>query len=147
MNIVEKALAWVNALGLSKSDLQLLEELGSSSSNEIPLDLARATLLVDLALIDSSFDAREYEFVVNILKGDLGVSDDEAIQLIKTASSMVQFRGSHSFAVELQRRLPLDQRRRVAYELTGLIRADKKLDGFETYLVKKLRDILGVDDQ
>ncbi|MEY4701310.1 MAG: hypothetical protein RL326_1497, partial [Pseudomonadota bacterium] len=68
-----------------------------------------------------------------------------AIELIKTASSLIQFRGSHSFAVELQKRLPLEQRKKIASELKRLISADEQQDGFELYLDKKLRDLLGVD--
>lgn len=143
MSIKDRILGWVKALGHSKRDDALFEEL--SATDEIPLDIARATLLVDLALIDSKFDAREYEFVMNTLKSDLGISDDEAVQLIKAASSMIQFRGSHSFAVELQKRLPLDQRKRIASELKQLIASDAQEDGFETYLNKKLIDLLGVD--
>lgn len=143
MNIVDRVLGWVEALGHSKSDDDLIE--GLLSSNEIPLDLARATLLVDLALIDSKFDGREHQFVMNTLKSDLAISDDKAIELIKTASSLIQFRGSHSFAVELQKRLPLEQRKKIASELKRLISADEQQDGFELYLDKKLRDLLGVD--
>ena len=145
MNIGDKILGWVKALGHSKSDDALLETL--SATDEVPLTVARATLLVDLALIDSNFDAREYDFVMNALKSDLGLSSDEAEQLIKSAAAMVQFRGSHSFAVELQKRLPLEQRKKIALELKQLIAADNQEDGFEKYLDKKLRDLLGVDDQ
>lgn len=142
MNISDKILGWVKALGNSKSDDALLEEL--LSSDEVPLTLARATLLVDVALIDSQFDTREREFVINTLKTNLVISETEAVQLIASASSMIQFRGSHSFAVELQKRLPLEQRIKIATELKKLIAADDRQDGFEIYLEKKLRDLLGV---
>ena len=143
MGIGDTIIAWVRSFGSSPEDAELLE--GLSISDEIPLDLARAALLIDLALIDARFDAREYEFVMNTLKADLGISEEEVQTLVKSASSFIQFRGSHSFAVEIQKRLPLQQREKIAKELKQLIAADEKEDGFELYLDKKLRDLLGVD--
>ena len=143
MNIANKVLAWVKAFGPSNKDDLTLE--GLTSGDETPLALARAVLLVDVALIDSRFDAREYEFVINTIKADLKLSDDEAVQLVKSASSVLQYRGSHSFAVELQKRLPVEERRKIAAQLKQLIAADSVEDGFEVYLNKKLQDLLGVD--
>ena len=148
MAITDTVLRLVKALGqlFSEdrfgSDEALLEEL--CSTDEVPLDLARAVLLVDLAMIDARFDAREYEFIVNVLCSNMGISEDEAVSLIKTASSMIQFRGSHSFAVELQKRLSLEQRQHLADEISRIISADGQQDGFEIYLSSKLRDMLGV---
>lgn len=147
MDIKDRILGWVKALAGTESDNDgaLLEEL--SITDEIPLNLARAIILVDLALIDSKFDTKEREFIINTLKSDLKISDNEATQLIDSASSMIQFRSSRSFALEIQKRLPLEQREKIASELKQLIAADSQEDGFELYLDKKLRDLLGVDNK
>lgn len=144
----ESILALVRSLGAGQSDAvdsedqQLIDNLGAS--DERPLDAARAILLVDLALIDGHFDARERQVIMGALKKDLGISDEEADTLVQGASGMVQFRGSHAWATEIRRRIDLESRKKIMETVRKLIMADAQEDGFETYLEKKFRDILGV---
>ena len=126
----------------ANADSDLLD--GLLVSNDVSLDLARAILFVDLALIDGNFEAREYEFIMNSLQQDLGISHQDAINLVKTASSQIQYRGSHSFAVELQRRLDVSARQQIMNQVRHLIMVDNQSDGFEKYLEKKFSDLLGV---
>lgn len=114
------------------------------TSEEFSGVLARAVLLMDVALIDRDFDAREYEFILHLLEKDMGISRREAIDMAQTAAERVQLRGSCSFSIELHRRLSLPDRQRVMDQIRHLILADGTVDGFERYLEKKLSDMLGV---
>ena len=64
--------------------------------------------------------------------------------LFKTIPPMLQFRGSHSMALELQKRLSLSEREKIAVQLEQLIDAASVKDGYEVYLIKKIKDSLGV---
>lgn len=148
MSLTDKTLKWVSILGkpqentITTEDADFVDSL--STNDEVPLEIARATLLLDLALIDTKFDAREREFIINTLMYEQGMNEGEVENLIKTISPMIQFRGSHSMAVELQKRLGKSEREQIGLRLEQLIVADLHKDGFEIYLINKLKDLLGI---
>lgn len=130
------------SLEISSEDLELVENL--SQDDQPSSELAICVLLVDLALIDGNFEARESEFLYNALIR-LGLSEQEISNLIQQSKNLItSFRGPHSFANFLKSEYPLEKRKEIADLLNKMIIADEKKDGFEVYLLNKLTDILEV---
>ena len=99
---------------------ELLQEL--TSEDEIPIELAFTVLLVDLAMIDQNFEAREYGYIFSTLGTAFNLSDAEIKNLIKNAkNSLGSFRGPRSFATRLAKTLSEDQRQDLGRALEVIV--------------------------
>lgn len=125
-------------------DVQLLTNL--TDQDEIKLPLAIALLLTDIALIDGHFDQSEYSFIFDRLENKLGLSHNEAKEIVDQARlTLSSGRGASNMAEYVKTNFTLDQRKQIYEFIKGMVRADGMVDGYEEYLSKRFAGFLGVN--
>jgi len=126
--------------------------IGRISAEDIAADrrdaairLATAVLMVDVAVIDATFDETEFDRMVNLIRDHFGLSTEDAAELINLANEksedLVSVRQLTAF---LHERLSDDEKARVVELLWSIAYADGQLDRYENSLVLKISDLLHV---
>ena len=124
-------------------DAQFLQSL--AEDDKVPLPVACAFLLADMALIDGRFDRSEYEFIFNRLEGPLGLSKEDAARIVHQAKATLSTgRGAGTYAEYLAKNYTPEQRQQAFEMLKGMVLADGRQDDFELYLQNRLAQVLGV---
>lgn len=124
-------------------DTQFAQSL--ADSDEIPLPVACAFLLTDMAMIDGHFDKTEYDFIFNRLEGPLGLKPDEAASLVLQAKTTIAAgRGSSSYADYVKQHFSVEQRQQAYEMLKTMVLADGKQDDYEVFLQNRLAVSLGL---
>ena len=114
-------------------------------AREHALQLATATLLVEVVRADYQEDLTENEAVFEQLSRYFDLSEDEALLLVKEAESEANDAVElQSFTRLLHERLSLSEKHTVVEMLWRVALADEHLDKHEDYLVRKLADLLYV---
>ncbi len=112
---------------------------------EHTLRLATATLLVEIVRADYEENLTENEMVFAELMRRFGLTEDEALLLVKKAEQEAdQSVTLQSFTRLLHEHLSLGEKHAVIEMLWRVALADDHLDKHEDYLVRKLADLLYV---
>jgi uncharacterized tellurite resistance protein B-like protein len=112
-------------------------------SREEDLRIATCALFLEIANIDEQFSDAERESILSILKSEYKLSDDDALELARTAMSELQ--GSidmWQFTNLINDNYTEDEKVRVVELLWRVVYADGKLDKHEDFLVHKLATLL-----
>ena len=134
-----KSLRDMLSRSLSATDAEHPEE------REHTLRLATATLLVEIVRADYQENLTENEMVFAELKRRFGLTEDEALLLVKEAEQEADHSVTlQSFTRLLHERLSLGEKHAVIEMLWRVAMADDHLDKHEDYLVRKLADLLYV---
>ena len=107
--------------------------------------MSTAVLMVDVALVDSSFDETEFDRMLGLIKRQFGLGTQEAADLINAANAKADEQVSTQELTELlNEHLDQDEKTRVVKLLWSVAFSDGRLDKYEDSLVLKVSDLLGV---
>ena len=111
-----------------------------------PLRLATAAVLLEVAHADGSFHPAEDGNMGEFLTRAFSLSDDETRELVEEAEEIRSNAIDH-FAVTnyIRQNLSLDERIDIVRTMWRIVYADGHLTGYETYLVRKIADLLGIE--
>ena len=117
-------------------------------ADEHSIDLAYTVLLVDVACIDNDFSPRESYFIKQALKEHLGVSYDQAVDLVEEATKLVESdEDVESFGAYLRDHLSLARRKELSKVLDVLIDEDRVDHPFEEHLRGRYLSLLGFHEE
>ena len=107
--------------------------------------LATCALLIEMAAADGDFSALERETILKILRNDHELGEAAAAELLELAEAERQRSVDlWSFTNRLNRALDRDAKLAVIRNVWEVVYADKRLDGYEDYLVHKLAELLNL---
>ncbi|MGZ4809751.1 MAG: tellurite resistance TerB family protein [Thermoanaerobaculia bacterium] len=111
-----------------------------------PLGLATAAVLLETAYADGTFTPAEDGDVVGYLQRAFGLSAEEARELVEAANE-VRNRTIDHFALThyIRKNSTLADRIEIVKTMWRMVYSDGKLTDYESYLVRKLADLLGLE--
>ena len=111
-----------------------------------PLRLATAAILLDIAYADGTFSPAEDGNMTGFLSQRFGLSEDDTKELVEAADEIRKKTVDH-FALThyIRKNAPLNDRIDIVKTMWRLAYSDGKLHEYETYLVRKLADLLGLE--
>ncbi|HEX6083253.1 MAG TPA: TerB family tellurite resistance protein [Thermoanaerobaculia bacterium] len=111
-----------------------------------PLRLATAAILLDIAYADGSFTPAEDGNMTGFLSQRFGLSEEDTRELVEAADEIRRKTVDH-FALThyIRKNAPLHDRIEIVKTMWRLAYSDGKLHEYETYLVRKLADLLGLE--
>lgn len=114
-------------------------------SRESALQLATATLLVEVARADHVFDETEFDQLLVLLENHFHMPAEDAAELLNLASDKAEDAVSvHGFTQLLHEHLSEDEKAEIVGLLWKIAYADGRLDKYEDSLVLKIGDLLYV---
>jgi len=120
-------------------------EQDDPKAREHGLQIATATLLIEVMRADYEENLTENEAVFAQVKRFFCLSEDEALMLVKEAESQADHSVElQSFTRLLHEQLSLDEKHAIVEMLWRVALADDHLDKHEDYLVRKLAGLLYV---
>jgi uncharacterized tellurite resistance protein B-like protein len=109
------------------------------------LQLATAVLLLEAARCDFDLRADEHGAVLGAVRRMLGLSEDEAQRVIRSAEEEVrQSKRLYEFTRLLDESYTLEQRKALVQHLWQVVFADAQIVASEEYIVRKIADLLNV---
>jgi uncharacterized tellurite resistance protein B-like protein len=121
-------------------------EDAAADDRDAAIRMATAVLMVDVALVDSSFEEVEFERMLGLVKNHFGLSTQAAAELINAANAEAdELVSVHEFTELLHQHLDDDEKARVVELLWSTAYADGELNEYENSLVLKVSDLLNVD--
>ncbi|MGZ5445483.1 MAG: tellurite resistance TerB family protein [Thermoanaerobaculia bacterium] len=111
-----------------------------------PLRLATAAILLDIAYADGTFTPAEDGNVAEFLTERFALSREDAQELLEAADEIRKKTVDH-FALThyIRKNAPLSERIEIVKTMWRLALSDGTLSNYETYLVRKLADLLGLE--
>jgi len=123
-------------------------ENNESTATATSLELAAAVLMVEISLADSSIHKDERNTIENSLESTFNLSREDARAIITLAEKEVDHIVSlHEFTSLLNKSLTPEEKIRIIELLWSVAFADKVLDKYEEYYVRKIADLLYVSHQ
>lgn len=120
-------------------------EDAAADDRDAAIRMATAVLMVDVALVDSSFEEVEFERMLGLVKNHFGLSTQAAAELINAANAEAdELVSVHEFTELLHQHLDDDEKARVVELLWSTAYADGELNEYENSLVLKVSDLLNV---
>ncbi len=124
----------------------LTDEHGAVVPDEF--QLALAALLVHVAAIDGDYDPLEHAHLTDLMKSHFSLSQQQVEALIKAARRReADAVDIYSFTRVLTRKLDRTGRREVVEMLWEVAFADARLDEYESNLIWRASELLGVSRQ
>jgi len=118
---------------------------GAANFREEELRVSAGALLVTAGGIDGRFDADERRKVKALLKKQFGLDDKETRQLLEAAEQRERDAVDlYRFTSVLCRELDQEGRKRIVEMLWEVVLADGVVDEFESNLVWRVAELLGV---
>ena len=111
-----------------------------------PLRLATAAILLDIAYADGTFTPAEDGNVTSFLVDRFALSVEDTQELLGAADELRRKMVDH-FALTnyIRKNTPLAERIEIVKTMWRLALSDGTLSDYETYLVRKLADLLGLE--
>jgi uncharacterized tellurite resistance protein B-like protein len=111
-----------------------------------PLRLATAAVLLDIAYADGEFHPAEDENLVTYLSEQFTLSPDDTTELVEAADEIRKKTVDH-FALThyIRKNAPLAERIDIVKTMWRIVYSDGRLTEYESYLVRKLADLLGLE--
>lgn len=111
-----------------------------------PLRLATAAVLLDIAYADGEFHPAEDGDIVSFLTSRFELSPEDTAELIEAADEIRKKTVDH-FALTnyIRKNEPFEARKEIVRTMWRIVYRDGKLTDYETYLVRKLADLLGLE--
>lgn len=116
--------------------------------NRDPLELATASLLIEMSRSDFSESSAERDAVRHLLQRRFGLTDQQLDQLISDASRRADTAVSlHEFTHRLNQELPEADKLAIVEMLWRVSHADGQIDKHEEYLVLRIAGLLHISDR
>jgi uncharacterized tellurite resistance protein B-like protein len=111
-----------------------------------PLRLATAAVLLDIAYADGEFTPAEGGDVVGFLVKRFELTPEDAQELIEAADEIRKKTVDH-FALThyIRKNAPISDRLEIVKTMWRIVYSDDTVTGDETYLVRKLSHLLGIE--
>ncbi|HEX6177468.1 MAG TPA: TerB family tellurite resistance protein [Thermoanaerobaculia bacterium] len=124
----------------------LTAEPAVQQSHDDRLRLATAAVLLEIAYADGSFSPAEDGNVLGFLQQQFKLSADDARELVETAAEIRGHTIDH-FAMTnfIRKNVPLSERIEIVKTMWRTAYSDGRLTDYESYLVRKLADLLGLE--
>ena len=117
----------------------------AADERDATIQMATAVLMVDVALVDTTFDEAEFDRMIQLIKDQFHLSTEAAADLINAANAEADDLISvYEFTKVLHEYLDHDDKARVVELLWAVACADGELDKYENSLVLKVSDLLHV---
>ncbi len=130
------------------SRIKALFEAGPQSSDRMDqdtLNLACAALLIEVAVIDQEFDAREFNALKSILIEQYGIAEEECDSLAQMAQQECEESTSlYQFTQRVNQQCSPEQKYDLVKGMWTIAYADGDLDKYEEYIIRKTCDLLYV---
>ena len=124
---------------------QISAEDIEADKRDAAVRLATAVLMVDVAVVDASFDETEFDRMLGLIKRQFGLGTQEAADLINAANAKAdELVSVHQLTALLNDNLDQDEKSGVVRLLWSIAYSDGQLDKYENSLVLKVSDLLGV---
>jgi uncharacterized tellurite resistance protein B-like protein len=118
---------------------------GGAESREHAVRVATALLLIEVARADYDEALKEDEAVAELLRDFFELSEEEVSVLMDEARAESDYAVSlQAFTRQLHENLTVEEKHRVVEMLWRVALADRRLDKYEDYLVRKVADLLYV---
>ena len=130
---------------------QMFEKaFASRESGEAPderkLQTATAGLLLEIALADDSISPEEESTLLTYLTRSFGIGEADARVLVSDAHEMRKSSIDHwALTRDLRQNFSLERRREIVRSMWRVVFSDGSLHHYETHLVRKLADLLGLE--
>lgn len=126
---------------LSASDIE-------ADDRDAAVRMATAVLMVDVALVDSSFGEAEFDRMLSLIKRQFGLGTQEAADLINAANAKAdELVSVHELTDFLHDHLSQDEKAKVVQLLWAVAYSDGQLHKYENSLVLKVSDLLNVSHE
>jgi uncharacterized tellurite resistance protein B-like protein len=123
-------------------------EADSNHDTGHDLNLAAAVLMVEISMADSSIGEEERRIIHNAMQESFNLSEDEAHTIISLAEKEVDHAVSlHEFTSLINQTLSAEEKSGIVGILWEVAFADKILDKYEEYFIRKIADLLYVSHQ
>ena len=124
------------------------DERDAALKTDDPLQTAIAALLIEAALFDGHFDAREQTQILKLLRSRFTLTEEEATALFERVREWAEDPNNlHRFTKTAKDALPHEERLELIEMLWEVVYADGKLDDFEASLLRRIGGLLYVSDQ
>ncbi len=124
---------------------QISAEDIEADKRDAAVRLATAVLMVDVAVVDASFDETEFDRMLGLIKRQFGLGTQEAADLINAANAKAdELVSVHQLTALLNDNLDQDEKSGVVRLLWSIAYSDGQLDKYENSLVLKVSELLGV---
>lgn len=121
------------------------DETLDSSSTEHTLELCAAVLMLEIALADSKLGDDEKQLIEEFITYHFHLDSDETTALIARAAREVDHAVSlHDFTRIINESLSQEEKATVIELLWRVANADKVIDKYEEYFIRKIADLLYV---
>jgi uncharacterized tellurite resistance protein B-like protein len=118
---------------------------GQNSGREHTLEMCAAVLMLEIALADSSVDAREQEIMLAAIRLHFHLEAGEADALLSLAREQVSDANSlHDFTRAVNEELSREEKTVLIELLWRVAAADSVVHKYEEYFIRKIADLLYV---
>ena len=125
-----------------KSKQQNAEEENNS------LQIASCALLLELANADDEFSDEEKTRVVELMKTNFNLTDEEVDKLLELSQKQIEKSVSaYEFTEIINKQLNEDEKYQIIKNLWQLAYVDGKLDKYEDYYIRKISNNLHISNQ
>lgn len=126
----------------NKSKQQNAEEENNS------LQIASCALLLELANADDEFSDEEKTRVVELMKTNFNLTDEEVNKLLELSQKQIEKSVSaYEFTEIINKQLNEDEKYQIIKNLWQLAYVDGRLDKYEDYYIRKISSNLHVSDK
>jgi len=109
------------------------------------LELATATLLAEVVRLDGSIDARERDAVLQAVRSQFKLSDEEAETLFRLAQTEArEATDYYQFTSLIRQHYSQEERQRLIELMWRAAYADEHLGAHEQHVIRKIADLLYV---
>jgi uncharacterized tellurite resistance protein B-like protein len=132
---------------------RMLKADGSGVDNASGIDdhgvrIAACALLLEMAKIDEKFSDDEREMILSILKGEYGISDQEAEELAEEAEKeQIDSLDVWRFTRSINENFSKEEKIRIVELLWRIVYVDGKLNKHEDYLMHSTANLLNLSHQ
>ena len=124
---------------------RISEEDLAADDRDTTIRMATAVLMVDVALVDRTFDEVEFDRMIDLIRQHFGLDVQQAADLINVANAEAEEMISiHEFTSLLHKQLSHEEKARIVELLWSIAYADGELDKYENSLILKVSDLLYV---
>lgn len=117
-----------------------------TAGDERTLQTATAGLLLEIALADSNISEEEEASLLDHLTKTFDIEKSDARALVDEAHEMRKSSIDHwALTKDLRQALSLDKRIEIVRSMWRIVYSDGSLHHYETHLVRKLADLLGLE--
>jgi len=115
----------------------------SEQISEEQLRLSTAALLIEVAVIDNSFDQLELQELSTILNREMDLSTADLEQLIEDAHQESKEATSiYQFTRLVNKHISFEQKFKLLTNMWRIAYADGKVDKYEEYIIRKVSDLI-----